>query len=96
MGISPLPRRVKMGEYLGEVTHEVMVEREYQDGDFAFLIQRINWGDSETIRFAYYKKPHGTDNSKYFFVNRAPSIDPDAVKELIERARREPWFGSLV
>ena len=99
MGISPLPRRTEMGGYVGEVIDEVMVEREYQDGDFAFLIQKIKWGtngDSETIRFAYYKKPHGTDESQYGYANRAPSLDPDALKELIKKAKRKPWFSSLI
>jgi hypothetical protein len=99
MGISPLPRRVEMGEYVGEVIDEVMVERAYQDGDFAFLIQRIRWGSgdgSETIRFAYYQKTHGTNENQYFFVNRSPSIDPDAVAELIKKAKKKPWFSSLI
>jgi hypothetical protein len=93
MGISPLPRPAKFGDYIGEVIDEVWVQEDYPSGDYRFFIQRIHWQDgSDSIRFAYYMKPHGNDDSEWHFVNRAPNIEPEHLRELIRRARQNDWF----
>ena len=97
MGISPLPRRVEMGEFVGRVTDEVSIQRDFENTDCLFLIQLVRWNDdSETIRFAYYTKPHGSDESQWNYANRPPNIEPDVLRELISRARRRPWFSSVL
>lgn len=97
MGISPLPRRVEFGDYVGQVIDEVRCQEDFEDTDCLFLIQQIRWSDgSETIRFAYYTKPHGSSEDKWNYANRPPNIGPDCLKELIRRARERPWFRGII
>jgi len=93
MGISPLPRRVKFDDYRGNVIDEVWVQEDYPNGDFRFFIQQIRWDNgSESIRFAYYTKPHGSGDSQWNFANRAPNIEAESLRELLRRARGRSWF----
>lgn len=97
MGISPLPRRAKYGNYIGQVIDEVKYQRDYEISDCLLLIQRIKWRDgSESIRFAYYTKPHGSSEDEWNYANRAPDMQPEVLRELIGRARNKPWFREVV
>ena len=97
MGISPLPRPVKYGNYTGEVVDEVSYQRDYENTDCLFLVQHIRWSDgSESIRFAYYTKPHGSSEDEWGYANRSPDMEPDVLRELIRRARNRPWFREII
>lgn len=97
MGISPLPRRAKYGNYVGQVIDEVRYQRDFSDHDCLFLIQHIKWRDgSETIRFAYYTKPHGASEDEWNYANRAPDMEPEVLRELIRRARTRLWFRGVI
>lgn len=97
MGISPLPRKVKYGNYTGKVIDEVRSQRDHEINDAVFMIQLIQWPDEEkTIRFAYYTKPHGTSDDEYGYANRAPDMYPDVLRELIKKARTKPWFREVL
>lgn len=97
MGISPLPRRAQYGNYVGQVIDEVSCRRDYENTDCLFLIQHIRWSDgSESIRFAYYTKPHRSSEDKWGYANRSPDMEPDVLRELINRARNRPWFRELI
>jgi hypothetical protein len=93
MGISPLPRKAKFGDHVGKVIDEVGIRDNSESADFLFLIQQICWKDgTESIRFAYYKKPRGSSKSSWRFANRAPSLELKPLKELMKEARRRDWF----
>ena len=97
MGITPLPRSVKFRNYIGEVIDEVWVQEDYEDTDYRFFIQQIRWSDgSESIRFAYYTKPHESSDDAWNYANRPPNIESDSLRELIRRARNRPWFRNVV
>jgi hypothetical protein len=97
MGISPLPRKVTFGQYVGEVIDEVRCERDFEDSDCMFLIQQIRWQDgSESIRFAYYTRPHGGDESQWNYANRPPNMESEVLEELINEARARPWFRTIL
>jgi len=93
MGISPLPRRVKFKGYRGHVIDEVWIQEDFDDLDYRFFIQQIRWDDGEeSIRIAYYTRPHGTDDTQWGFANRAPNIYPENLRELIRRAMQRNLF----
>lgn len=97
MGISPLPRKVKFGMLVGEVIDEVSCQRDFESVDCLFLIQQIRWSDDyDTIRFAYYTKPHGSSEEEWGYANRPPNMEPGALKELIRKAKGKSWFKHIL
>lgn len=97
MGVLPLPRRVRYGDYVGKVIDEVSCQIDYENGDCLFLIQHIRWSDgSKSIRFTYYTKPHGAGEDEWAYANRAPDMEPSVLRELIRRARDKPWFREVI
>ena len=97
MGISPLPRRVQFGDYIGEVLDEVWVQEDFEDTDYRFFIQQIRWFDgSETIRFAYYTRPHGSNENAWNYANRPPNIGENSLRRLLQLARDRPWFRGII
>jgi len=96
MGISPLPRRVHFGNYIGEVIDEVWVQEDYEVTDYRFFMQQIRWSDgSESIRFAYYSKPHERDDDAWNYSNRPPNMKPSTLGELLRGAGSRRWFRGL-
>lgn len=99
MTISDLPRKVKMENAKGRVIDQVSVLREFKEEgyDNCFQIQQIIWQDgSESIRFAYYKKPHGSDKSEWMFTNRPPNIEHNTLQELFIKAKKKNWFKNIL
>jgi len=97
MGLSPLPRKVRFGSHIGEIIDEVSCRRDFTRKDCLFLIQNVRWSDgSETVRFAYYTKPHGTSEGEWGYANRPPNMEPKVLRELIKKARAKPWFREAV
>jgi hypothetical protein len=93
MGISPLPRKAKFGDHIGKVMDEVSIRDDSRSNDYRFFIQQIHWKDgTESIRFAYYKKPHGSGESSWRFARSAPSLELKPLRKLIRKARQKSWF----
>jgi hypothetical protein len=93
MGISPLPRHVEFGGYVGQVIDEVWAQEIYPSGDHKFFMQRIHWQDgTDSVRFTGYIKPHGSNDSEWRFVRTAPNIEPESLRELMRKARQNDWF----
>ncbi len=88
-----------MEDAKGNVIDQVSILREFKEKgyDNCFQIQQIKWQDgTESIRFAYYKKLHGSDESRWRFTNRPPNIEHDILQELLKKAKKKDWFKNLL
>lgn len=60
--------RDKRTKFRGKVIDEVRVKEEFEFGDYCKMIQCIERDNGErVIRFGYYVKPHGSDDSRYIW-----------------------------
>ncbi len=99
MGIKKLPRKVSWCErdkktiFHGEVKKEVIIKEEYEFGDYSKMIQLIESDEGEkVIRFTYYAKPHGSDNSEYIYAPRPLVVSQENARKLFRDAKDKGLF----
>ena len=98
MGIKKLPRKAEWRErdnnaiFRGTVVDEVSVVAESDFGDYCQKIQLIETEKGNVIRFGYYIKPHGSDNSKYRYAHRPLVVSQENVRKLLDEAQKKGFF----
>ena len=100
MGIKELPREAKWRErdkktwFKGRVLKEVIIEEEYEFGDYSKRIQLIESDKGEkVIRFAYYVKSHGSDDSEYGYGSQQTLVvRQENARKLFDEANKRGFF----
>jgi len=100
MGIKELPREAKWRErdkktwFEGRVLKEVNVKEEFEFGDYLKMIQLIESDKGEkVIRFGYYVKPHGSDDSEYRYGSQQTLVvRQENARKLFHKAKEKGFF----